>query len=147
MACDTQSVEGSVIFELFSVIFEFYTTLNQVNWSNKQVYCTICGCWECNKNSAVRHCKEAHPEVIAKLLEQHQEIHKPSYHCGRHHIDYIILILVISLWSDSIQISKIVGCDLTKQGDLTSEFIKGACNTFQVLTDERSGINMINTIC
>ena len=48
--------------------------------------------WEVQKNSAVRHCKEAHPEVIAKLLEQHQEIHKPIYHYGRDHsdIDYII---------------------------------------------------------
>ena len=41
---------------------------------------------------------------------------------------------------NSTQISKIIGCDLTKQGDLTFTFIKGACNTFQVLTDERPGI-------
>ena len=41
---------------------------------------------------------------------------------------------------DSTQISKIIGCDLTKQGDLTFEFIKGACNTLHVLTDERPGI-------
>ena len=42
--------------------------------------------------------------------------------------------------SNSTQISKIIGCDLTKQGDLTFAFIQGACNTFQVLTDKRSGI-------
>ena len=59
----------------FLIIFEFLSTLNVINWSNWQVYCTICGVWECNKNAAVRHAKEAHPELIAKLLEEHQEIH------------------------------------------------------------------------
>ena len=42
---------------------------------------------------------------------------------------------------DSKQLSKIVGCELSRQDDLPFKFLQGACNIFQISTDERPGLN------